>query len=49
MKLSGTDQLWVAEITYIRLRAEFVNLAVSLDAYSRKVVGWPWIERWRTG
>jgi transposase InsO family protein len=40
MKLSGTDQLWVADITYIRLQAEFVYLAVILDAYSRKVVGW---------
>jgi putative transposase len=40
MKLSGTDQLWVADITYIRLKAEFVYLAVILDAYSRKVVGW---------
>lgn len=40
MKLSGTDQLWVADITYIRLKAEFVYLAVILDAFSRKVVGW---------
>ncbi len=36
----GIDQLWVADITYIRLQAEFVYLAVILDAYSRKVVGW---------
>jgi hypothetical protein len=34
------DQLWVADITYIRLKAEFVYLAVILDAFSRKVVGW---------
>ena len=40
MKLSGTDQLWVADITYIRLKAEFVYLAVILDAFSGKVVGW---------
>jgi len=40
MKLSGQDQLWVADITYIRLKAEFVYLAVILDAFSRKVVGW---------
>jgi putative transposase len=40
MKLTGPDQLWVADITYIRLHREFVNLAVILDAYSRKVVGW---------
>jgi putative transposase len=40
MKLTGIDQLWVADITYIRLRTEFVYLAVILDAFSRKVVGW---------
>lgn len=40
MKLSGVNQLWVADITYIRLREEFVYLAVILDAFSRKVVGW---------
>jgi putative transposase len=40
MKLSGIDHLWVADITYIRLKTEFVYLAVILDAYSRKVVGW---------
>jgi len=40
MKLSGINQLWVADITYIRLQKEFVYLAVILDAFSRKVVGW---------
>jgi transposase InsO family protein len=40
MKLTGVNQLWVADITYIRLAHEFVFLAVILDAYSRKVVGW---------
>jgi len=40
MELSGIDQLWVADITYIRLREEFVYLAVVLDAFSRRVVGW---------
>jgi transposase InsO family protein len=40
MKLTGVDQLWIADITYIRLQAEFVYLAVILDAFSRKVVGW---------
>ena len=34
------NQLWIADITYIRLRAEFVYLAVVLDAYSRRVIGW---------
>jgi transposase InsO family protein len=40
MVLTGLDQLWVADITYIRLLAEFVFLAVILDAYSRRVIGW---------
>jgi transposase InsO family protein len=40
MKLTGVNQLWVADITYIRLKADFVYLAVILDSYSRKVVGW---------
>jgi putative transposase len=40
MKLTAINQLWVADITYIRLKAEFVYLAVILDGYSRKVVGW---------
>ena len=40
MILTGVHQLWVADITYIRLLAEFVFLAVILDAYSRRVVGW---------
>jgi putative transposase len=40
MILTGTDQLWVADITYIRLREEFVFLAVMLDAHSRRVIGW---------
>jgi len=38
--LTDIDQLWVADITYIRLESEFVYLAVILDAYSRRVVGW---------
>jgi transposase InsO family protein len=40
MTLTGINQLWVADITYIRLKTEFVYLAVILDAFSRKVVGW---------
>jgi len=40
MVLTGVDQLWVADITYIRLREEFVFLAVILDAFSRRVIGW---------
>jgi len=37
---TGIDQLWVADITYVRLETEFVYLAVVLDAYSRRVIGW---------
>ena len=40
LKLTGINQLWVADITYIRLKTEFVYLAVILDGFSRKVVGW---------
>jgi putative transposase len=40
MEPNGADQLWVADLTYIRLRSEFVYLAVVLDAWSRRVVGW---------
>ena len=40
MELTGLNQLWLADITYIRLRQEFVYLAALLDACSRKVIGW---------
>jgi putative transposase len=40
MVLTDVDQLWVADITYIRLREEFVYVAVILDAFSRRVIGW---------
>jgi transposase InsO family protein len=40
LELTGVNQLWVSDITYIRLREQFIYLAVILDAYSRKVVGW---------
>lgn len=40
LKVSGLNQLWVADITYIRLVNEFVYLAVILDSFSRRVVGW---------
>ena len=38
--LSDINQLWVADITYVRLQQEFIYLAVILDVYSRRVVGW---------
>ena len=40
MKVTGINQLWVADITYVRLNWEFVYLAVVLDRFSRRVVGW---------
>lgn len=40
MQVTGLDQLWVADITYVRLREEFAFLAVVIDAFSRRVVGW---------
>lgn len=38
--LTGINQAWAGDITYVRLREEFVYLAVLLDAFSRRVVGW---------
>jgi len=40
IELTGLDQLWVADITYIRLAEEFAYLAVVLDAFSRRAIGW---------
>lgn len=40
MELTGLNQLWVADITYVRLREEFAYLAIVLDAFSRRVIGW---------
>jgi putative transposase len=40
LELTGLDQLWVADITYVHLAEEFAYLAIVLDAFSRKVVGW---------
>jgi putative transposase len=38
--LTAANQLWVADITYVRLRETFLYLAIVLDAYSRRVIGW---------
>jgi putative transposase len=38
--VSDVDQLWVADITYVRLLEQFAYLAIVLDAFSRRVVGW---------
>lgn len=40
LTVTGINQLWVADITYVRLRESFLYLAVVLDAFSRRVVGW---------
>ena len=40
LRVTRVDQLWVADITYIRLEVEFVYLAVILDAFSRREIGW---------
>jgi transposase InsO family protein len=47
LTLTSINQLWVADITYIHLLREFVYLAVILDAYSRRCIGWalePYLE-----
>ena len=40
LTVTGLNQVWVADFTYIRLREQFVYLAVILDSYSRRVIGW---------
>ena len=40
LQLRAINQIWVADITYIRIRSSFVYLAAILDLYSRKIVGW---------
>jgi putative transposase len=40
LQIKAMNQLWVADITYLRLGREFVYLAVLLDVFSRRVVGW---------
>jgi len=40
LQLTNLNQLWIADITYIRLETEFVYLAIILDAFSRRVIGW---------
>ncbi len=40
LELNDVNQLWVADITYVRLEREFVYVAVVLDAHSRRVIGW---------
>jgi transposase InsO family protein len=39
-EVTRLDQVWVADITYIRIKAAFVYLATVMDLYSRKIVGW---------
>jgi transposase InsO family protein len=40
VRVCGINQLWIADITFVRLRWNYIYLAVVLDAYSRRVVGW---------
>jgi transposase InsO family protein len=47
LRPTQVDQLWVADITYVRLEQAFVFLAVILDAFSRKVIGWAMAEHLR--
>jgi putative transposase len=49
LKLTGVNQLWVADITYVRLRETFLYVAIVMDAYSRRVVGWEIGEDLRAG
>jgi transposase InsO family protein len=37
---TGVNQLWVADLTYVRLRSAFVFVAIVLDAFSRRCIGW---------
>ena len=45
---SGPDELWVADITYVPTQAGFLYLAVVVDAWSRRVVGWSMATHLRT-
>ncbi len=44
---TAINQLWVADLTYVRLRSTFVFVAVVLDAFSRRCVGWSLMTIWR--
>ena len=48
MALTAANQLWVADITYVRLAEAFVYLAVVLDGFSRRVVGWAMADHLRS-
>ena len=49
LELTDINQLWVADFTFVRLEEEFVYLAVVLDAYSRRVIGWSLGQAMNTG
>lgn len=40
MEITGPNQVWAADFTYIQLQKEFVYLAVELDIYTRRCIGW---------
>ena len=48
-QVRAVNQVWVADITYIRIRSSFVYLAAILDLYSRRIVGWGHLETHRHG
>lgn len=45
LRVDGINQVWVADITYIRIATGFVFLAVILDVFSRRVIGWALAKR----
>ena len=49
LPVTAVNQLWISDITYIRLREQFIYLAVVLDAFSRKVIGWALEETLQAG
>jgi len=49
LNITGINQLWVSDITYIRLAREWVYLAVILDAWSRRCIGWALDRRLEAG
>ena len=49
LETMAINQLWVADITYVRLEEDFVYLAVVLDAHSRRVVGWALADHLKAG
>lgn len=47
VNLSGLNRLWIADLTYVRLRNAFIFVAIILDAFSRRCIGWAIAEHMR--